>query len=271
MREVTLEEQKKLMLDLLIDFDSFCRSHHLRYYLTGGTLLGAVRHHGYIPWDDDIDVGLPRYDYEQFCRLYNKEKTNADYVFLSYHDEPQLYVSSGKLYDSRTVMEEAADSPVKIGVYLDVFPLDNIGSTKEEAEQFTTEALKYRKRLTVRTWKVNVKGRPLYKDAAVALIKLGSTKKPVSQLVREQDAFCSQKMSEELSPFVGYVCAAMKQEILQGKWFEKTVSMPFEGHEMQIPQNYKEVLTVFYGSDYMQLPPEEKRISHHSYKVGYKD
>lgn len=271
MRSVTAEEMKQIMLDMLVSFDEFCREHHLRYYLTGGTLLGAVRHHGYIPWDDDIDVGMPRTDYEKFSEIYNQEKKNPDYVFVSYHQEPDLYVSSGKLFDQRTVMKESSDSNVTIGVYLDVFPLDNIGKNENEAELFAEKALEYRMRLTKRTWKVNVPGRAWYKNAAVAVLKTFSTHKPVSALVKEQDKFCSSRSSEHLEPYVGYVCAAMKKELLHGEWFESVRELPFEGHLMIVPGEYEKVLTVFYGNDFMELPPAEKRVTHHSYEVWYKN
>lgn len=270
MRQVTIEEMRKIMLDMLVEFDAFCASHHLRYFLSMGTLLGAVRHHGYIPWDDDIDVGMPRADYEKFVTLYNKEKTNPDFAFFSYHQNPELYLSSGKFYDTRTVLKEVTDSPVSIGVYLDVFPLDNIGNTEAEAQRFTKEALKYRWRLTKRTWKVNVPGRVWYKNCAVAVLKFFSSHKPVSVLVKEQDDFCSSRMSDQLEPYVSHVCRARKQEILKGEWFEKTVPMPFEGHSFQVPENYDAVLKVFFG-DYMTLPPENKRVPHHVYDVWYRD
>lgn len=271
MREVTLDEMKTIMLDMLVYYADFCDKHGLRYYLTGGTLLGAVRHHGYIPWDDDIDVGMPRKDYEKFRELYATEPHDPNYVYTDYHNDPTMYVSTGKMYDARTIMEEASSTGARIGVYLDIFPLDNIGDTEEEAKQFTEEALKYRKYLTVRTWKVNVPGRVWYKNCAVAMIKLFSTHRPVIDLIKEQDKFCSSRQGHGLNGYVGFVCPAMKQEILKGEWFASTRKMPFEGHDLTIPLNYKEVLTVFYGPDYMELPPIEKRVTHHSYKVWYKD
>lgn len=270
MRTVTLEEMKQIMLAMLVDFDAFCRSHQLRYYLVGGTLLGAVRHHGYIPWDDDVDVAMPREDYEKFAAIYNQEKTNPDFAFASYHQIPDLYVSSGKVYDTRTVLKEHCDSDVQLGVYLDVFPLDNIGTTRQEAEAFASEALKYRKRLTRRTWMVNAPGRAWYKNCAIAVLKLFSTHQPVSTLVKEQDAFCASRRATKLEPYVSIVCDALKPEILEGAWFEQTTTMTFEGHNFAVPAAYDPILTVMYG-DYMQLPPVKQRVTHHSYDVWYKD
>ncbi len=266
MKRISLEEQKRMMLEMLVDFDSFCREHGLIYYLTGGTLLGAVRHHGYIPWDDDIDVGMPRYDYEKLVSVYNRDRKNQNYEFISYHQNSDMYVSSGKLVDKRTEMEEAVDSSVKLGVYLDIFPLDNLGDTEEEAKAFTEKALIIRKKLDVKNWKV-IKERVWYKNLLIRVIKAMSGKNSLARLIREQDALCSQKMTDKLGVYVGYPCAAMKQELLKGEWFEKTLRVPFEGHEFDIPADYDKVLTVFYGPTYMQLPPADKQKTHHVYDV----
>ena len=267
-RTVTPEEQKQIMLEMLVDFDRFCKAHNLRYYLTGGTLLGAIRHKGYIPWDDDIDVGLPRYDYEQFVDLYNKEKTNENYEFVSFHQNPDLYVSSGKLFDKRTVFEEAIESTVQIGIYIDVFPLDNLGNTEEEARAFTEQALKIRKQLDVQNWKV-IKERAWYKNLVIRMIKLFSPKGKRRELIEKQDRFCKSNMSKDLSAYVGYPCAAMKQELLKGGWYKETIEVPFENHEVSVPKEYDKVLSVFYGSDYMTPPPLDKQKTHHAYNAWW--
>ena len=270
MREVTLEEQKQLMLEMLKEFDQFCNDHDLSYFLTGGTLLGAVRHKGYIPWDDDIDVGMPRNDYETFARIFNEETLTPHYAFVSFHQEPELYVSSGKLVDTRTVMEEAVDSPVKLGVYLDVFPLDNLGNTEEEAKAMTSDLLKLRKKLNVQNWKVLPEAK-WYRNLAVRTIKTFSPKGKRKDLIFQQDLLCRKYMSPELTAYVGYPCAAMKQELLKGEWFESFRIVPFEQYAFRIPVGYEGCLNVFYGPDYMELPPLEKQKTHHTYQVWYKD
>ena len=270
MREITLEEQKALMLEMLRSFHEFCEEHHLRYYLTGGTLLGAVRHRGYIPWDDDIDVGMPRRDYERFSEIYNKEKKEDEYFFYTFHNEPELYVSSGKLVHTKTLMEEAVDSPVKLGVYLDVFPLDTLGNTKEEAEALTEEALKIRKQLDVQNWKL-IKERAWYKNVIIWLIKTFSPKGKRKKLIREQDRLCRTYEASDFGAYVGYPCAAMKIELLEGRWYEERILQPFEQYQFYIPADYLNVLSVFYGPTFMELPPIEKQKTHHAYHVWYKD
>ena len=270
MKEISLQEQKSIMLEMLKSFHEFCQEHGLRYYLTGGTLLGAVRHRGYIPWDDDIDVGMPRKDYEIFSKIYNNEKKEKDYYFYTFHNEPDLYVSSGKLVHTGTMMEEAVDSPVKLGVYLDVFPLDTLGNSRRQAEKLTADALEIRRKLDVQNWKL-IKERSWYKNVIIFLIKFFSPKGKRKKLILAQDELCRTYESVDLGAFVGYPCAAMKIELLEGQWYRDRILQPFEQYAFYIPVDYVNVLNVFYGPTFMELPPAEKQKTHHAYHVWYKD
>ncbi|MBQ6532274.1 MAG: LicD family protein [Solobacterium sp.] len=272
MRKITLEEQKQLMLDMLVNYTEFCDAHGLKYFLTGGTMLGAVRHHGFIPWDDDIDVGMPRHDYEEFIRIYPAERTNPDYDFMTYHDAPDLYVSSGKFYNNKTILKEAADSDLQIGVYLDVFPLDNAGDTLDDAKKLFEDTMAIRRKIDVQNWKI-IKERAWYKNAVIAAIKAVSPKGVRPKLIRELDETCMRFAGEAMTEYVGFVCAAHNglKEILKREWFDEYIKVPFEQYEFKIPACWHEILTGFYNGDYMQLPPEEKRKSHHVYDAVWID
>ena len=124
MREIALEEMKQLELEIMVDIDAFCRKHGLRYYLAVGTLLGAVWHKGFIPWDDDIDIVIPRADYEQFYDLFKEEHRDSFLQVVSYRDKSSIYPFF-KVVDTRTVVfEEYVDSRYSSGVWVDIFPLD---------------------------------------------------------------------------------------------------------------------------------------------------
>ena len=271
MKEISLQEQKQIMMNLLLEFTTFCDDHHLTYFLTGGTLLGAIRHKGFIPWDDDIDVGMPRSDYEKFVQLYNSEKKNENYDFYCLENYEDIYVPSGKLVDNRTVLEEAVESDIMMGIYIDIFPLDNVGNTLEEAKAIFQETIQIRQKIDVQNWKI-IKERAWYKNVIIYIIKLFSPKGKRKELLHHLDEVCRKYESDNMTNYVGFICAAHngEKEILKKEWFEEYKLTPFEEYEFKVPVHYDEILTGFYNENYMELPPENKRKSHHMYKAYYK-
>ena len=230
MKEIPTEERKKIMLNILCDFAQFCDEHHLRYFLTGGTLLGCVRHRGFIPWDDDIDVGMPRYDYEKFIEIYNSEKKNPNLFLYCPETVPDMYIPYGKVCDTRTQLKEAIDSPVIIGENIDILPLDNIGDTRDEAEAMMEKDLELRHDLFVSQWKI-IKERSWYKNIAVFFIKTFSKKKTIPEAVKEIDTFCRSKEAKDTSftKYVSHLPSAQHSEIYDSEWFESFVDGDFEG------------------------------------------
>lgn len=114
-------------LEILIEVDKICREHDIKYFLTNGTLLGAVRHKGFIPWDDDIDIGMCRKDYDIFLKIANKE-LDEKYFCQSIHSEADYYLPFAKIRKNKTKYIEASTKHLDInkGVYIDVFPIDNV-------------------------------------------------------------------------------------------------------------------------------------------------
>ena len=123
MRIITSEELRKIQLDLLQKTADFCESNGLRYFLCGGTLIGAVRHKGYIPWDDDIDIAMPRSDYEKFISIFNRPQNY--YQVMSFETNPDYAYAFAKVYDNRTILKELHYKGT-IGAYIDVFPADAV-------------------------------------------------------------------------------------------------------------------------------------------------
>ena len=126
-KELSLEEKKKILVSILSEVHNFCDENNLKYFLPGGTLIGAVRHKGFIPWDDDIDIYMPRNDYEKFLCEFNKESERYQVISLK---TDGYYLPFGKVIDTKTVLIENVDSDYKMGIYLDIFPLDNLSITK---------------------------------------------------------------------------------------------------------------------------------------------
>ncbi|MBP3867576.1 MAG: LicD family protein, partial [Solobacterium sp.] len=113
--------------------------------------------------------------------------------------------------------------------------------------------------------------RKWYLNLIIRIIKAFSPKGKRRELIQKQDTFCQKYAGDELTTYVGYPCAAMKQELLKGEWFKETEVVPFEQYAFRIPKGYKECLNVFYGPTYMELPPAEKQKTHHAYHVWYKE
>ena len=136
MNENVLKKVQKEELDILVFFDAFCRQHNLRYSLAYGSLLGAVRHKGFIPWDDDIDVIMPREDYELLIRLFD-DKTNR-FFLQSHYSEAHYYYPFAKIRKNGTVFREKflEDKQINHGFYIDVFPADKVRDKKRKKDYF---------------------------------------------------------------------------------------------------------------------------------------
>jgi lipopolysaccharide cholinephosphotransferase len=255
------EELKKKLLDMLEWFHGFCVENNLRYYILGGTMLGAVRHQGFIPWDDDIDVGMPRDDYRRLESLLSSSKGKYILETPKSKNKDFIYPYS-KLYDTETTLIENARRPVVRGVYLDIFPLDGTGNTAEESRDFYKK-IKILTIITISLITNYNKERKLYKNIAVAVARVVPFWKTISkELLVLLDDLCSKKSFDD-SKYGGN---------LLGNWLEREV-MPrdvmgvptpytFESLTVLGPEKYEEYLTSLYG-DWRKLPPEDKRKSHH--------
>lgn len=266
MREISFEEAKKVELDILVDIAKFCETHGLRYYLAYGTLIGAIRHKGFIPWDDDIDINMPRADYNEFLRTYNKE--GKIYRVIDPRDKNSRH-SFAKVIDTRTVKDEPMmNYKEPLGIDVDIFPLD--GMPEEEAEydkwydalykiyeKFTLKGLKtsYYPRVATR-WKLKAK-QLLYPSRNRLLDK--------AQALHE-------KYPYETSKFVGCMESRYngKGNRAEKADFADTVDVAFEDLTFKAPVGYDRILRNLYG-DYMTLPPEEKRVTHHTNKMYWKE
>lgn len=261
MREIGLEERKKLQLDILLDVASFCEKHGIIYFLSSGTLLGAVRHQGYIPWDDDIDIMMPRPDYERFFALYNSSKY---YAVDSFRDNEFPY-HMAKIIDTRTFLKEKRRSYHKLGVHIDLFPLDGVNIEHWKSHLHIVEFYEYIRnaKCTCVSDFSNVWKRICYR-LLQAFLSVYS-KRWLACKIRE----CLMKYSWETSEYVSSLASwSEKYPILKSN-FDKGVSVWFEGKQYNAPMGYDNWLKLIYGN-YMQLPPEEKRILGHAVTAFYK-
>ncbi len=260
---MALTELQEKLLPLIKAFHGICVEHDLRYYLIGGTALGAARHGGFIPWDDDIDVGMPRVDYEKLKELAPSLEL-GDYR-IEYPSEDKSFVYPyGKMYDTTTTLVENTRYKTRRGIYIDIFPLDGAGQSKEEALQNFREIDKKVNLLSTKTcaWR---KGRKLHKNLALMAMRcvpefiVSQTK-----LKAEIDAM-SKKLAFDDSAYVAnFVGNWHEKEIYKREWLGTPVEVEFEGIKLYGPAMMDEYLTAMYG-DWRTPPPPEKQITHHDY------
>ena len=257
-------ELKMKLLEMMKWFHSFCVNNNIRYYVLGGTMLGAVRHHGFIPWDDDIDVGIVGEDYLKLEELFNNsEQTRYRYESPASKSTDYFY-SFSKLYDTSTTLVENTRYRIKRGIYIDIFPLVGMGNDEKESSlQFHLIDKKF-KYLLARTTGIR-KGRNIIKNFAILLLRLipSFISKDKEKLIALQDLALSKPFYEYKlggNPFGAW----RYKEIMDSSIMGKPTLYHFEDIEVFGPEHPNEYLTHLYG-DWQKLPPEEKRVTHHDY------
>ncbi len=254
------EQFKQVLLRTLHAFDDFCRENGLNYIGAYGTVLGTVRHQKLIPWDDDIDVVMPRKDYDRFVSL--KDKVSDSYEIVDLNDAG-YYLPFAKFCDAHSTVLENYDFPFPIGVYIDVFPLDEASDSSASRHLFKRHfnAFKKIKHALRRPMSFSFKSLFSFKD-----LKRYFRKRYYSaHLPQVLDNY--EKLQREAAAMKGeyflYYRSLDKFEksLLKKEWIEDTIFAPFEDMMMRIPKDFDAYLTHIYG-DYMQLPPEDKRLPH---------
>ena len=259
-----ISEMQSKLLEMFKWFHSFCEEHQLRYYVLGGTMLGAVRHNGFIPWDDDIDVGMPREDYNRFIQLCVETQNERYIVEAPTDNNPEYQYLFAKVYDSKTTLIENLRKPILRGIYIDVFPLDGIGNTKKEAT----------KNYSKLSWRINLemmivcairKERVWYKNLAVIFGHLISPLFVSERKLNKAITRLAESRSFDTEKYIGNFFGAWGiKEIMPREYFGKPTKYSFEGMQVYGPELADMYLKSLYNN-YMELPPEEKRISHHDY------
>lgn len=273
MKQLTIDELKDLQVEMLEKIHQFCIANNIRYFIGYGTLLGAIRHKGYIPWDEDIDIGMPRPDYDKFLQTFNgtfdELEVNAPELDWNYF-EPYANV-----YDIRTVLYEE-DNPhhgIEVGVKIDVFPLDGVPSD-------WNEYISLRRHLA----KLNsLRGQKKVSFASQLKKVISSGRGVRALLFRMAHPLCSytriqQKMRKlatqydwDSSDYVDKITFQNSPETrLLRKVYETYIDVPFEGHLFKAPSDWDSHLKVIYG-EYMKLPPVEQQVYKHGFTAYWKD
>lgn len=255
---------KSLLLHAFRSFIDFCEEYGLRYYAAYGTAIGAVRHHGIIPWDDDIDVFMPREDLEKLKLL--RDRIPAPYALIGPEDSG-YWAPFSKWVNCGTTLIEEASLPVVLGVYVDIFPLDSCDM--RDIEKINRSFMRHSTHLvrSCRNWKPSdvlktiVPFHPVKFFRRIVDIVYFSKREEIERnhFLSFQNGLLEQGGSEKLVPFSAL---DVKKEIYNPEWFSDVVEFPFEGIMIKLPIGYDECLHQYYG-DYMCEPPLEKRQSTH--------
>ncbi len=271
MEEITnIKEVQHILFDALCYLDDFCREHGIRYYLSNGTLLGAVKYRQFIPWDDDVDVMMPRADYDRFVSM--TDVSCADYRLLCLEQVPQWRMPYAKLSCEKTLLREGEYFfGEEFGLSVDIFPIDNWSTHRFVAKM---QALKGEicKRLLVcsiggafATEKKGVK-RLILKTIWLAGKTIGSERilKTILNSVKK-----AKKRPAKYVGCVSWTCH-LSQEILPGDILDETAEVSFCGRRFPAFSQYELYLNRLYGNWKEELPPDRQH-SNHSIRVWRKD
>lgn len=265
---IKVNDIQKHELDVFKEVVKILERHNLKYYANGGTCLGAIRHGGFIPWDDDIDISLPREDYEKFRTEYYKElpeyleKLDGDnakhypWMFMKIHDNRTTYIS-----------DYAKDLPdIYTGAFIDVMPMDKLPEKKNDINKLLrrlNRCIDYNAIIRSNYKRIDSSSR-LLKEIFRFIIK--STHKSnyyyqkFQRLVEESNEGNSQKL---FYAYFVYTHLPIEKISFSNSYFEELIDVPFEDTTIKVPKMYDEYLRTYFG-DYMKFPPENQRNSGHS-------
>jgi len=264
---MTIREIQQVSLDILKDVHEFCIKNGIKYTLQGGSLLGAIRHKGFIPWDDDIDIAMPRQDYDLFCSIYRSQKGYR----LFCREMEECYLSFARVCDMRKTLVDCTFLPwttTDTGVWIDIFPLDGAEDDYNSASKRITRVKKqWEKQYHLRLSKVKISSKKKLRNRIRLLLYkiLYSSQKCIDKHIKMCKEIPFGKTSHYCN--MAYMDYGM-HEYHSNKVLDSCILHPFEDSAFYIMTGYDEALKEKYG-DYMKLPPKEKQVCIHKFNKYY--
>ena len=263
-----VENLQKVQFEIATVIKNVCEKNGIRYFLAYGTLIGAVRHDGFIPWDDDIDIMMPRPDYDRLIEI-AKTADWGHYELITPYNKDTYPLYFSKISDKRTTLVEYPNIPCTIGLYIDIFPLDGSADTLDEAKHLKDKFMKQINRLSaISTRSTFAEHMALLKDRkewgrfVIKTIAWFCRPAVRKYLIRKMDKLSHIYDYEKAKYVALHTGSYSYKEILPKEWLGEGSVHTFEGMEVVLPEQYDTYLRQVFG-DYMQLPPEDKRCSHH--------
>ena len=262
--ELNIQEIQAESLKIMKVIHKICIEQNLKYSLFYGTLIGAVRHKGFIPWDDDLDIAMPRSDYEKLSDYFiSHEKELKPYKLFSYKTVENYPYVINHICNTDFRMEAENEKDCGMGTFIDIYPFDGAGDGSDKF--FNKKAWFYSSMYFSKSREhyVPVKGfaKSIVKKTAYLFSKFLSY-----DFIRGKLKKLANKYSYETSDYVSLVVWGSTRVFYKKNIFEDLILCKYEDSEFYIPKNYDEILRLLYGN-YMQLPPENERIGHHFYKI----
>ena len=263
MKRLNEEEVKIYQLGILNTVADFCEKNKIQYWLDTGTLLGAIRHKGYIPWDDDIDIGMLRVDFDRFMHTFNQE--GGRYKFICNELDAVCVYPYGKVLDTSTVLYEPDEKGNKGSINIDVFVYDNAPDSASECKKMYDRRDRYSMLNALQNRMIGTHGivKDIVKTVGFSVLQLYPKGYFAQKVVSNSKRYVDMP-TKGVGNFTSVSRIVCEKEVLSS-----FIKVPFEGKEYNAPVGYDKWLTAFYN-DYMRLPPEEKRVSHHMYKAYQK-
>ncbi|MDD3187685.1 MAG: LicD family protein [Bacilli bacterium] len=264
MNDEILKKMQKHELKILKEFARVCELIGVKYYLDGGTMLGAIRHKGFIPWDDDIDVFMLREDYEKLLAAAPKH-LKKQYFLQTFITDNGYLNNFAKIRDNETTFIEKTvkNSDINHGIYIDIFPIDNYDINKKARNFIFNKLINYYILKLYRNYSVDTKKRKLKKF--ISLLIPHSKKTNLKTIIKKENIFVKDRKNrcKYLRNYASVY--SLDKAIFKYEWIGNGKLVDFEDMRVYVPENYDMWLKTIYG-DYMKLPPEEKRKPHHDYE-----
>lgn len=257
MKALTIKEVQAMQLELMKKIHKYLSEKGIPYYMIAGSVLGAERHGGFIPWDDDIDIGMLRPDYERFLAVCMD--FDGEYEIVNYHNHKHCDTCLTRIYFPNTMIdnESIADTKLDKRLYFDIFPLDNAPDDENERNELERKILKKKRQIyyaDVRN--TNNSAWVLFCKKIYSLMFAFRREKLLSD--------CDRLMQSYAGKETGYICSmcsqySFKKQAMPRTYYGTPTLHRFEDAEFYVPERTADYLTHLYGADYMKIPPESKR------------